>query len=115
MIGDPKSKKREDSPIAKSAKGRAPSSPFVVAIFTILVWLIPFPVRVVGQNLDKPVMNVDDEVTAFAYAPDGRIVFSVRRMFKTKKYDMQRDDIFHCGVEREAAKNFGGTEIHARG
>ncbi len=94
MIGDPKSKKREDSPIAKSAKGRAPSSPFVVAIFTILLWLIPFPVRVVGQNLDKPVMNVDDEVTAFAYAPDGRIVFSVRRMFKNKKYDMQRDDIF---------------------
>jgi dipeptidyl aminopeptidase/acylaminoacyl peptidase len=47
-----------------------------------------------AQNLDKPVMNVDDEVTAFAYAPDGRIVFSVRRMFKNKKYDMQRDDIF---------------------
>jgi len=47
-----------------------------------------------GQNLDKPVMNVDEEVTAFAYAPDGRIVFSVRRMFKTKKFDLQRDDIF---------------------
>lgn len=40
-------------------------------------------------------MNVDEEVTAFAYAPDGRIVFSVRRMFKaTKKYELQRDDIF---------------------
>jgi hypothetical protein len=47
-----------------------------------------------AQNLDKPVMNVDEEVTAFAYAPDGRIVFSVRRMFKTKKYDLQRDDIW---------------------
>lgn len=47
-----------------------------------------------AQNLDKPVMNVDEEVTAFAYAPDGRIVFSVRRMFKTKKYELQRDDIF---------------------
>jgi len=47
-----------------------------------------------AQNLDKPVMNVDEEVTAFAYAPDGRIVFSVRRMFKAKKYDLQRDDIF---------------------
>lgn len=47
-----------------------------------------------SQNLDKPVMNVDEEVTAFAYAPDGRIVFSVRRMFKTKKFDLQRDDIF---------------------
>lgn len=47
-----------------------------------------------GQNLDKPVMNVEEEVTAFSYAPDGRIVFSVRRMFKTKKYDLQRDDIW---------------------
>lgn len=47
-----------------------------------------------NPNMDKPVMNVDEEVTAFAYAPDGRIVFSVRRMFKTKKYDLQRDDIW---------------------
>ena len=44
--------------------------------------------------MDKPVTNVDEEVTAFAYSPDGRIVFSVRHMFKTKKYDLQRDDIW---------------------
>ena len=44
--------------------------------------------------MDKAVMNVDEEVTAFAYAPDGKIVFSGRRMFKTKKYDLQRDDIY---------------------
>ncbi len=55
---------------------------------------LPWPSAVRAQNLDKPVMYVDDEVTAFAYGPDGRIVFSVRRMFKTKKYDLQRDDIF---------------------
>ncbi len=50
------------------------------------------PVR--AQNFDKPVTNIDEEVTAFAYAPNGNIVFSVRRMFKTKKYDLQRDDIW---------------------
>jgi hypothetical protein len=65
-----------------------------VLVIALLLWLIPCPVATFGQNLDKPVMAVDDEVTAFAYAPDGRIVFSVRRMFKTKKYDLQRDDIF---------------------
>jgi hypothetical protein len=63
-------------------------------VMAIALWLVPCSVGVFGQNLDKPVMNVDEEVTAFAYAPDGRIVFSVRRMFKTKKYDLQRDDIF---------------------
>jgi hypothetical protein len=62
----------------------------VLVLGSSLLWAAP----VRAQNLDKPVMNVDEEVTAFAYAPDGRIVFSVRRMFKNKKYDMQRDDIF---------------------
>ena len=56
--------------------------------------LSAFTPAIAAQNLDKPAISIDDEVTAFAYAPDGRIVYSVRRMFKTKKYDMQRDDIW---------------------
>ena len=67
---------------------------FVGFVVVVVLWLVPFCAPAAAQNLDKPVMNVDEEVTAFAYAPDGRIVFSVRRMFKTKKYDLQRDDIF---------------------
>jgi dipeptidyl aminopeptidase/acylaminoacyl peptidase len=51
-------------------------------------------VRAHAQNIDKPSVSIDEEVTAFAYAPDGRIIFSVRRMFKTKKFDLQRDDIW---------------------
>ncbi len=77
---------------------RSVSAPFLLPhllVFAILAALSLFPCpKLRAQNLDKPVMNVDEEVTAFAYAPDGRIVFSVRRMFKNKKYDMQRDDIF---------------------
>jgi dipeptidyl aminopeptidase/acylaminoacyl peptidase len=105
-------RRREDLPLARNAKAGAPSSSVNVpdlgggcdagarcivplrVVLVILLWVVPFPVGVYGQNLDKPVMNVDEEVTAFAYSPDGRIVFSVRRMFKTKKYDLQRDDIF---------------------
>jgi hypothetical protein len=63
-------------------------------VLLMIIGSLPFCGRALGQNLDKPVLNVDEEVTAFAYAPDGRIVFSVRRMFKNKKFDMQRDDIF---------------------
>ena len=105
-------RRREDPPLARNAKAGAPSSSVNVpdlgggcdagarcivplrVVLVILLWVVPFPVGMFGQNLDKPVMNVDEEVTAFAYSPDGRIVFSVRRMFKTKKYDLQRDDIF---------------------
>lgn len=47
-----------------------------------------------AQDLEKPTLNVDDDVTGFAYASDGRIVYSARRLFKTKKYDLQRDDIW---------------------
>src|SRR5881392_199704 len=45
-----------------------------------------------AQDLDKPSVNIDEDVTAFAFAPDGRVAYSVRRMYRNKKYDMQRDD-----------------------
>ncbi len=54
----------------------------------------PFFGPAAAQSLDKPSITIDEDVTAFAFAPDGRIVYSVRRMFKNKKYDMQRDDIW---------------------
>ncbi len=43
---------------------------------------------------DSPLQTIDEEITAFAYAPDGRIVYSVRHILKTKLYDLQRDDIW---------------------
>src|SRR5260221_10377634 len=46
-----------------------------------------------AQSIDKPSVTIDEDVTAFAFAPDGRIVYAVRRVYKNKKYDMQRDDI----------------------
>jgi hypothetical protein len=47
-----------------------------------------------AQDLDKPLQNIDEEITAFGFAPDGRIAYSVRRNIKTKKYDLQHDDIW---------------------
>jgi len=66
--------------------------PFLYLLY--ILTLLFFPSVSPAQNIDKPVANIDEEVTAFAYAPNGNIVFSVRRMFKTKKYDLQRDDIW---------------------
>jgi hypothetical protein len=63
-------------------------------LVTLFLLLTIFPSVSPAQNFDKPVTNIDEEVTAFAYAPNGNVVFSVRRMFKTKKYDLQRDDIW---------------------
>jgi hypothetical protein len=45
-------------------------------------------------DLPKPVQAIDEDITAFAFAPDGRIVYSVRKNMKTKLYDLQHDDIW---------------------
>jgi len=47
-----------------------------------------------AQNLDKPIQSIDKDVTAFAYAPDGRIVYSVNQTVKTKQYELEHDDIW---------------------
>ena len=47
-----------------------------------------------GQGLEKPIQNIDEDITAFAFAPDGKIVYAVNRGFKTKQYDLEHDDIW---------------------
>jgi len=85
------------TPRCKAAGGvKPPLQGIIWSLLLLVAGSFPWGRTAAAQNpnTDKPVMNVDEEVTAFAYAPDGRIVFSVRRMFKTKKYDLQRDDIW---------------------
>jgi hypothetical protein len=64
-----------------------------------------------AQNLDKPVTNIDEEVTAFSYSPDGRIVFSVRRTFKSKKFELQRDDIWLLDTNGKRKRIFEGQKF----
>jgi len=47
-----------------------------------------------AQDIEKPLQNIDEEITAFSFAPDGRIVYGARRNIKTKKYDLQHDDLW---------------------
>jgi hypothetical protein len=64
-----------------------------------------------AQNMEKAVVTVDDEVTAFTYAPDGRIVFSARKMYKAKKYDLERDDIYVLEQNGKRKKIFSGEKF----
>jgi len=90
-------------------KSRHPSHPFLLLPALFLLLFPPSAAR--AQNLDKPVVNVDDDVTAFAYAPDGRIAFSVRRIYKAKKYDLQRDDIFLLDANGKRRRLFTGEKF----
>ena len=61
-------------------------------ILAAALLLAALPAR--AQQLDKPLQNIDEDITAFAYGPDGRIVYAVNRGFKTKQYDLEHDDIW---------------------
>lgn len=63
-------------------------------LFLCVIFFFLFSSFSPAQSLDKPTTTIDEDITSFAFAPDGRIVYSVRRMFRNKKYDMQRDDIW---------------------
>jgi hypothetical protein len=63
------------------------------------------------QEIDKPAQVIDEEITAFAFAPDGRIVYAVRRPFKTKKYDLEHDDIWVQDTGGKRRKIFQGDKF----
>jgi hypothetical protein len=86
------------------------AAPVYLLLTALLLLLTPLP-STRAQNLDKPLVNVDDDVTAFAYAPDGRIAFSVRRIYKAKKYDLQRDDIFLLDTNGKRRRLFTGEKF----
>jgi dipeptidyl aminopeptidase/acylaminoacyl peptidase len=47
-----------------------------------------------AQDFEKPLSTIDEDITAFAFAPDGRIIYAVNRPFKTKQYDLEHDDVW---------------------
>jgi dipeptidyl aminopeptidase/acylaminoacyl peptidase len=47
-----------------------------------------------AQEFDKPLISIDEDITAFGFAPDGRIAYAVNRPFKTKQYDLEHDDVW---------------------
>src|SRR5215831_7379472 len=67
--------------------------PFLRFVFTFLC-AAPFSAVPVTGQVDKPVQSIDEEITSFSVAPDGRVAYGVRRNVKTKKYDVQHDDIW---------------------
>jgi len=67
-----------------------------------------------AQNLDKPLQTIDEEVTAFAYSSDGRLVYSVYRKIKTKAYDLEHDDIWLQEAGGKRHRIFEGPKF-ARG
>ena len=92
-------------------EGRRKAAPTFIVLALAAWLLLPLSPGLHAQNMDKPVQNVDEEVTAFAYALDGRLAYSVRHMYKAKKYDLERDDIFMMDSSGKRKKIFSGEKF----
>jgi dipeptidyl aminopeptidase/acylaminoacyl peptidase len=64
-----------------------------------------------AQVLEKPLQNIDDDITAFSWAPDGRIVYAVNRPFKTKQYDLEHDDVWIQELNGKRRTIFAGDKF----
>jgi hypothetical protein len=64
-----------------------------------------------AQELDKPVLNIDEDITAFGYASDGRIAYAVNRPYKTKQYDLEHDDIWIQDANGKRRRLFVGEKF----
>jgi hypothetical protein len=102
----PKSTVKSDY-AADNVRGRATNALMLLAA----LWLLPICAPARAQEMSKPVTTIDEEVTAFAYALDGRIAYSVRHMYKAKKYDLERDDIFMLDTSGKRKKIFSGEKF----
>ncbi len=104
----------QSKPAPLITNGAAPgnvTTHFLLMAFLVLLTILPCPGPTRAQNMDKPVQSVDEEVTAFAYALDGRIAYSVRHMYKAKKYDLERDDIYMMDTSGKKKKIFSGEKF----
>ena len=58
----------------------------------------------------SPHITIDGECTAFAWAPDGRMVYATRHVFPKGKFDIQRDDLWLLSPDGAKLKIFDGQK-----
>src|SRR5215472_7796267 len=76
------------------SRSRSPLLRKLCSLLCALIGCCSLPATSRAQNLDKPLQSIDEEVTGFSFAPDGRIAYSVYHRLKTKQYDLEHDDIW---------------------
>jgi dipeptidyl aminopeptidase/acylaminoacyl peptidase len=67
--------------------------------------------RAQNPATDRPSLTIDEDITAFAFGPDGRIVYAVNQPFKTKQYDLEHDDIWIQDANGKRRRIFVGDKF----
>lgn len=68
--------------------------PLILVVVAFLAACSILAIYLSAQEYNRPLLKVDDDCTAFAFSPDDRIAYSVQHLTHTKKYDLERDDIW---------------------
>jgi hypothetical protein len=66
----------------------------VRALVTAALLAAIFIARRLPAQDTAPTLTVNEDCTAFGFGPGGRLVYSVRRVFGEREYNIQRDDFF---------------------
>lgn len=82
-----------------------------LAQLLVLSLTLYFPPQSRAQG--KSLVKVDEDVQAFAIAPDNRIVYSVQHMRKVKKARLERDDLWISSPEGRQKKIVDGEKLFA--
>ncbi|HYL09821.1 MAG TPA: hypothetical protein VEU31_03705 [Candidatus Acidoferrales bacterium] len=85
--------------------GTLPALVSLAAVFCAML----FPASAGAQ--DTPLSTVDEECTAFAYAPDGRIALGARHVYNLRRFEVQRDDIWVVGADGKRKKIVNGEKL----
>jgi WD40-like Beta Propeller Repeat len=74
-----------------------------------LTLCLPLPSHAQGKSLVK----IDEDVQAFAIAPDNRIVYSVQHIRRVKKVRLERDDLWISSADGKQKKIADGEKLFA--
>jgi hypothetical protein len=70
-----------------------------------------FPARLWCQTQIRPRLTVSGECTALAWAPDGRLAYSLRHILQTRKLDIERDDVWVLENDGTRHQIFAGEKL----
>jgi hypothetical protein len=81
----------------------------LIAACVIAITMTAAPIR--AQQSPTPRLTIDDDCTALAYAPDGRLAYATRHVFNLQKFQVQRDDIWILEKDGRRRKILNGEKM----
>jgi len=74
-----------------------------------LLRVLVLPASTLAQ--EAPTLTIDDECMAAAYAPDGRIAYAARHVYKTKHFELERDDVWLAAADGKRRRIVNGEKL----